>query len=362
MPRLDQTLRRILALTLVSPAATVAACHADGDAPGEAVPSVDASVSAPARDAGSEGAAGDAASLCLADPVDAAFFGEDGACSAFVRLPCGVPPALRGEACNPDVDLCTTVCPSHFFFLCDFPAASCLEGGLLPDADVFIECTRCGGASGRRPVGLEPAEEARSGSRIGRYFASVSYLEAASVVAFRHLRARLARFGGPPRLLAAAGRAARDERRHARATSVLAKRFGAPPGPLPPPVSEIPLDFEAFVAENAVEGCVRETFAALVALHQAARSTDPAVARAFRRIATDELRHASLAWAIDRWATRRLPGEARSRIRRAQGRALGELRASAGAASRGIEGITGLPCRSIERALVDAFASELFAT
>jgi hypothetical protein len=68
--------------------------------------------------------------------------------------------------------------------------------------------------------------------------------------------------------------------------------------------------------ENAVEGCVRETFGALVAHHQAAHASDPVIASAMRTIAEDETRHAALAWAIARWADARLDERARVRVAR----------------------------------------------
>jgi hypothetical protein len=67
----------------------------------------------------------------------------------------------------------------------------------------------------------------------------------------------------------------------------------------------------AIAVENAVEGCVRETFGAVVAAWQAAHAGDPRIARTMARIAADETRHAALAWAIAGWMEPRL--DARSR-------------------------------------------------
>jgi hypothetical protein len=55
--------------------------------------------------------------------------------------------------------------------------------------------------------------------------AEAAWLEAASVDAFRVLRLELRAHSAPRRLLRAASRAARDERRHARAAGALARRF-----------------------------------------------------------------------------------------------------------------------------------------
>jgi hypothetical protein len=83
-----------------------------------------------------------------------------------------------------------------------------------------------------------------------------------------------------------------------------------------------PLD--EIAVENAVEGCVRESFGARLAGAQARQVRDPVLSRALSAIAVDETRHGNLAWAIDRWASRRLPTAARHRV--AQARAT-ELRA-----------------------------------
>jgi hypothetical protein len=138
-------------------------------------------------------------------------------------------------------------------------------------------------------------------------------LEAASVFAFRELRVELRAHGAPRALVRAAERAARDETRHARATRALARRYGAN---VPPPVVERrPVrSLEAIALDNATEGCVRETFGALVAHHQAHTARDPVVSAAMKRIARDETRHAALAYDIDAWATQRLGRLARRRV------------------------------------------------
>jgi hypothetical protein len=66
----------------------------------------------------------------------------------------------------------------------------------------------------------------------------------------------------------------------------------------------------AIALENAVEGCVRETYGAVVGLVEARVSRDPEVRRASRSIAADECRHAELSWAVAAWILPRLtPGE-----------------------------------------------------
>jgi hypothetical protein len=176
---------------------------------------------------------------------------------------------------------------------------------------------------GRRPAGLkEGARAGRNGFEL--HLSDAAWLEAASVDAFRCLRRELRAHGAPRRLLRAASRSRRDERRHARATVALARRFGV----VVPPVQRerVPTrDIEALALENAVEGCVRETWGALVALRQASRASEPTVRAAMARIAPDEVRHAELAFRVDAWLCRRLSAEQRARVRQARAAAVAQL-------------------------------------
>ncbi len=178
---------------------------------------------------------------------------------------------------------------------------------------------------GRRPPGLKVvSNRARNGLQC--HLADAAWLEAASVQAFRVLREELRAHGAPRRLLRAASRATRDERRHARIAGALARRFDARVPAVErqaPPLRSLP----DLALENAVEGCVRETWGALIALRQAKHATDPAVRAAMSRIAPDEVRHAELAWAIDRWLAARLTPAARRQVQRARASAVAQLSA-----------------------------------
>lgn len=169
---------------------------------------------------------------------------------------------------------------------------------------------------GRRPAGLL---RARGGARNGfdRHLADAAWLEAASVDAFRLLRRELRGHGAPRRLLRAASRSARDERRHARVAKALARSFGLTVAPVEREVIES-RGLEALALENAVEGCVRETWGALIALRQATHAVERGVRDAMNRIARDEIRHAELAWSIDAWLRPRLTEAQRRRVRDAR--------------------------------------------
>jgi hypothetical protein len=177
---------------------------------------------------------------------------------------------------------------------------------------------------GRRPPDLRAALQPRAPTVLGAYFSEMATLEAASVHAFVRIEAELAGYGAPTGLVDAAARAARDEVRHARATARLARRFGARPAR--PRIDRAPLRALAeFAIDNEKEGCVRETFGALVGTHQAATAKDPRIARALRRIAADERRHVALAWDIARWSLQRLSSADRARVRESRKEAVASL-------------------------------------
>ncbi|WP_441286150.1 hypothetical protein ACSRUE_27310 [Sorangium sp. KYC3313] len=85
------------------------------------------------------------------------------------------------------------------------------------------------------------------------------------------------------------------------------------------------------------DGCIGETFAAALARRALRHATDPAVARALARIATDEARHAALAWSIVAWCLTLDP----ARVRAALGAALAEPEIEAQAAP--LTDVLGLP-------------------
>jgi hypothetical protein len=215
------------------------------------------------------------------------------------------------------------------------------------------------GNGGRRPgyfaqLGFEAPPQGRE---VGVHFARVACMEAGSVEAFRQLRAELVAHRAPRRLVRAASRAIRDEVRHVRATSALARRFGEVPiAPLPVPSRAI-RSLAAMALENAVEGCVRETYSALECAWQAHVAVDPVVRAAMKRIARDELRHLALAWDVHSWTMGKLARADRARVRAAQRCEIavlaGELSTDPHAS---LLATAGLPRAYQSRALIDSIA------
>jgi hypothetical protein len=187
----------------------------------------------------------------------------------------------------------------------------------------------------------------------------LAQLEASSVRAFAELSRELARNGAPEPLVVAARASANDERRHARAISALARRFGAAV-PRVRTRATPRRSLAAMAEENAVEGCVRETFGALLAAWQAARAKDPEVRAAMAAIAVDELRHAALAWEIAAWAEARLSPAKRRRVARARRRAAARLVAAAARPEpRRVRALAGLPDANEATRLARSLAERL---
>ncbi len=132
----------------------------------------------------------------------------------------------------------------------------------------------------------------------------------------RILERSLAAFGAPARLVRATRRAREDERRHARAMTRIAKRFGASRPRVRLRATRAPSLVELLV-DDAIEGCANETLGALVLARDARRSTDARIRRTLSRIARDEARHAALAWEILRWGLPRVSRADRARALRA---------------------------------------------
>jgi hypothetical protein len=126
-----------------------------------------------------------------------------------------------------------------------------------------------------------------------------------------------------------------------------------------PRVAEVAArSLETIAEENAVEGCARETFGALLATWQAAHVDDRELADTLSEIASDETRHAALSWAIARWSLTQLDASACARMDAAWSEALAEVAAGGDAAGEngaGVAGVAGLPSRA-ER---ERMASEL---
>ncbi len=199
------------------------------------------------------------------------------------------------------------------------------EGELTETRAEIIERGSPNCAIGRRPPGLSPTGASDCELVLGRFFAEAAHLEAASVPAFERLSVELQHHGAPESLRQAMLSAALEELEHTRITARLAKKFGAET--MMPELEDRPLRslFE-LALDNAVEGCVRETFGALVAQHQALHAQNAEIRAAMIRIAEDETRHAELSWALDQWLAAHLSLDEQDAVRAARREAVSRLR------------------------------------
>jgi hypothetical protein len=155
--------------------------------------------------------------------------------------------------------------------------------------------------------------------------------------------------------------AALEELHHTQIASSLAREFGATARV--PEVTERPLRslFE-LALDNATEGCVRETFGALVAQHQAMHAKNSKVREAMSVIARDELRHAELSWALNEWAEGQLDAESKEQLRIARRDALERLRFELDAEVDGVLiNEAGVPSAAIAQQLLGEVSASLAA-
>ncbi|NUP10241.1 MAG: ferritin-like domain-containing protein [Polyangiaceae bacterium] len=192
---------------------------------------------------------------------------------------------------------------------------------------------------GRRPQGF--VAHASPGS-IQSWLCTAAMLESVSIPAFEHLAEELAARGAPRALVERTRRAARDEKRHADAFIELGGRS------MPPPVflRSQTRSVEDIAIDNAREGCVLETFSALLALLQSKHAESRMLRAAMAPIAEDERRHAELARDIDDWCSRRLQPADRRRVLTARRSAVNELEAQlrrGDAMNEALRALLGLP-------------------
>lgn len=218
----------------------------------------------------------------------------------------------------------------------------------------------CGAVYGRPLAGLRPPASSAALDPIGAYLANAAYLEAASVESFRILAAELAAHGAPPELIAAAHRAAEDEVLHARLMCELAARHGVTAPLLPSQPARPIRPLSAMALENAVDGCVHETWSALFVTWQAAHIEDSSVREVFHRIAEDETNHAELAWQVAEWANGQLDAATRYGVKLAQQQARASLRSAIQESfSADASRYLGLPDAAARTALLEGFIAAI---
>jgi rubrerythrin len=231
--------------------------------------------------------------------------------------------------------------------------APCAVSGAGAGAGGCSSGPGCGFVYGRPVDGLAAPLLPAELDAVGRYLANAAYLEAASIDAFVILEAELHAHGAPPALIAKARRAAAQEAVHAQLMGGLAHRHGSPV-PLPPQLTErAPRALVAMALENAIEGCIHETWSALIATWQAEHASEPSLRAIFARIAQEETEHAALAWEVAAWAEPLLSAPELRKLRQEQEQALARLQNPELAVfATEIQSLFGLPDAVAQQALV----------
>jgi len=204
----------------------------------------------------------------------------------------------------------------------------------------------------RRPSGY--SGNLVNAREVGDYFAIRSELQEASVQAFRLLASDLEAHRAPAALVRAVKRAGRDEERHAQMSASLARRHGAE---IVQPKLERPgpRSLDDVAIENAVEGCIRETYLALISTRQAETAKDDTIRAAMKTIARDESEHAALAWTLAGWLEPHVQGDARGRYGKAARAAIQDLRTEAYAPyPEPLRRVVGIPSVRDALALIDS--------
>lgn len=210
--------------------------------------------------------------------------------------------------------------------LCGSDVAECKLRPQKVGDTTLVECTMVQSCGAGRRHEAHRREAFAAHDPVGAFFAEGESLERASAPAFRALYSDLEAHGAPRSLLVRTRRAIEDEKRHTMTMRRLARARGA--RPLGARRSRFPRAARPLLTiaiENAIEGCARETFGALVATVQAAQAEAPEIARAFAAIARDETRHAALAHDVHDWLLTKLDAADRARVERSYARTLAAL-------------------------------------
>ena len=251
---------------------------------------------------------------------------------------------------------CSTLCyeetGAYYDYLC-----SCDYTGADTDGNHPVTCeyTTCA-VEGRGHGNIEKLTCATGTSELHRYFVRAYHAEASSVAAFVQLRTELQQHNAPRTLLKRCMDAAIDEVHHARMMAKLVRDAQ----------EELPaLNFGtkqertlfALALDNAVEGCVFESYSALKAHYQARNSKDKRIRAVMKVIAPDETRHAQLAWDIHHFLMTQLSEIEQQQIQNAQRQATQKIIAQAKSDLEQAEGVMALP----PIVLAEQFAAQIVA-
>ncbi len=191
--------------------------------------------------------------------------------------------------------------------------------GCAPSGAILLCSVFCG--VGRLAEGVEAVSE---GQGLGRVLADMAAHEAAAVIAFEQLGRELEAHRLHRSFQRGAATAAWEEQQHVQLVGSLATQHGgrfAVRRRGQAPIRSI----EELAFDNAVEGCVRETFGSLLGAYQARHAAHPGVRRVMAAVSADEIGHGAWSWELAKQLERRLPLAKRRQTREARDQALQTL-------------------------------------
>jgi hypothetical protein len=229
-----------------------------------------------------------------------------------VRIGAMVEPTL---ACQSPADHCRSAADCAESYACEWnpttrtracqpPCLACGRPFLIESAARLARtATRSDWCARQAPsvehlTAAERAAQAEHWSRLGQ-------MEHASIAAFARFSLQLLSLGAPADLVEACTQALADETAHTQLCFGIASAYAGRavgPGPLDITGSLDVSSLEDIVDLVIAEGCFGETSAALEALEAAETASDPVIRAAYAQIASDEQRHAELAFRFVRWA------------------------------------------------------------
>ena len=249
-------------------------------------------------------------------------------CDTTVRLECRDD---RVDACRADDD-CDDQCAvsdDHTAYECRTTTCDIGRPPVDSRTGKFVLAAPASRSDWSDTVGLHLPESPADRLRLAAHWTEVARLEHASVAAFARFSLDLLALGAPAKLLAAAHAAAADEIEHARFAFSIASATGASVGPGPLRLRPRPATRATVLFDLIREACVGETCGVLEARAAVEACTEPTIRASLQRVASDESRHAVLAWKTLSWllegADAPLRAQARAVFEETIGRATHDL-------------------------------------
>ena len=145
---------------------------------------------------------------------------------------------------------------------------------------------------------------------LGELWRESAQAEHASVAAFAGFVSELLTLGAPSSLVMAAQQAMGDEIHHAKAcfslmSAFMGKSYG--PGVYPQATMGGTFSMENMLRNLVLDGCINETIAAAIADAESEYALDAEIREILSKIATDERKHATLAWKTLHWVLKQHP-------------------------------------------------------